>query len=110
MRQAICDDAERLGLILERRKSRRDGPKIITDVDFALCRCYSTYIGRHGQLANEFLLRVESSAASVGLHIHEGKTKVMTLNIEDRSNDLQIRSGEAIENVDDFISLGSRST
>ena len=53
--------------------------------------------------ANEFLLRVESAAASVGLHINEGKTKVMTLNMEDRSSDIQSRSGEAIENVDDFI-------
>ena len=57
--------------------------------------------------ANEFLLRVESAAASVGLHINEGKTKVMTLNMEDRSSDLQSRSGEAIEKVDDFIYLGS---
>ena len=31
----------------------------------------------------------------------------MTLNMEDRSSDLQSRSGEAIENVDDFIYLGS---
>ena len=30
MRQAIGDDAKRLGLTLERRKSRRVGPKIIT--------------------------------------------------------------------------------
>ena len=54
---------------------------------------------------NEFLLRVESAAASVGLHINEGKTKVMTLNMEDRSSDLQSRSGEATENVNDFIYL-----
>ena len=32
MRQAIGDDAEQLGLTLERRKSRRMGPKIITDM------------------------------------------------------------------------------
>ena len=59
---------------------------------------------------NEFLLRVESAAASVGLHINDGKTKVMTLSMEDRSSDLQSdlqsRSGDAIENVDDFIYLG----
>ena len=35
MRQAIGDDAERLELTLERRKRRRVGPKIITDVDSA---------------------------------------------------------------------------
>ena len=57
--------------------------------------------------ANEFLLRVDLAAASVGLHINEGKTKVKTLNMEDRSSDLQSRSGEAIEKVDYFIYLGS---
>ena len=104
MRQAIGDDAERLGLTLERRKSRRVGPKIITDVDFA---DDIALISEDMDKANEFLLRVESAAASVGLHINEGKTKVMTLNMEDRSSDLQSRSGEAIEKVDDFIYLGS---
>ena len=56
--------------------------------------------------ANEFLLRVESAAASVGLHINEGKTKVMKLNMKNRSSNLQSRSGEAIEKVDDLIYLG----
>ena len=41
---------------------------------------------------NEFLLWVESAAASVGLHINEGKTKCMTLNMEDWSSDLLSRS------------------
>ena len=108
MRQAIGDDAEQLGLTLERRKNRRAGPKIITDVDFA---DDIAPISEDMDKANEFLLRVESAAASVGLHINEGKTKVMTLNMEDRFSDLQSRSGEAIENVDDFIYLapGSRA-
>ena len=47
--------------------------------------------------ANEFLLRVESAAESVGLHINDGKTKVMTLSMEDRSSDLQSRSGKTIK-------------
>ena len=71
MRQAIGDDAERLGLTLERRKSRRVGPKIITDVDFA---DDIALISEDMDKANE------TAAASVGLHINEGKTKVMTLN------------------------------
>ena len=70
MKQAIGYDAERLGLTLERRKS-----KIITDVDFA---DDVALISEDMDKANEFLLRVESAAASVGLHIKEGKTKVMT--------------------------------
>ncbi len=78
MRQAIGDDANV-------EKSRRVGPKIITDVDFA---DDIALISEDMDKANEFLLRVESAAASVGLHINEGKTKVMTLNMEDRSSDL----------------------
>ena len=80
MRQAIGDDEERIGLTLERRKSRRVGPRVITDVDFA---DDIAFISEDMDKANEFLLRVESAAANVGLHINEGKTKVMTLNTED---------------------------
>ena len=43
----------------------------------------------------------------MGRHIKEGKTKVMTLNMEYRSSVLQSRSGETIENVDALIYLGS---
>ena len=78
--RAIGDDAERIGLTLERRKSRRVGPNIITDVDFA---DDIAFISDDVDKANEFLLQVESAAASVGLHINEGKIKVMTLNMKD---------------------------
>ena len=57
--------------------------------------------------ATELLHRVESAAANIGLFINVGKTKVMTLNLGDQVGDLQSRSGEAIENVEDFIYLGS---
>ena len=62
-------------------KSRRVEPKIITDVDFADC---IALISEDMDKANEFLLRVEWAAASVELHINEGKTRVVTLNMEDR--------------------------
>ena len=42
------------------------------------------------------------------MFINVGKTKVMTLNLGDQLGDLQSRCGEAIENVGDFIYLGSR--
>ena len=57
--------------------------------------------------ATEFLHRVESAAANIGLFINVGKTKVMTINLGDQAGDLQSRSGEAIENVEYFIYLGS---
>ena len=56
--------------------------------------------------ATELLHRqVEYAAAHIGLFINVGKTKVM--NLGDQVGDLQSRSGEAIENVEDFIYLGS---
>ena len=57
--------------------------------------------------ATELLHRVESSAANMRLFINVGKTKIMTLNLGHLVGDLQTRSGEAIENVKDFICLGS---
>ena len=59
-------------------------PMIITDMDFA-----DDIALISEDKANEFLLRVGSAAASVGLHINEGKIRVTTLNMEDRSSDLQ---------------------
>ena len=56
--------------------------------------------------ATELLHRpVEYAAANIGLFINVGKTKVM--NLGDQVGDLQSHSGEAIENVEDFIYLGS---
>ena len=85
-------------------KSRRIGPKNITDVDFA---DDIALLSEDIRSATELLHRVESAAANIGLFINVGKTKVMTLNLGDQVGDLQSRSGEAIENVEDFIYLGS---
>ena len=104
MRQAVNGDDEQLGFTLERRRSRRVGPKTITDIDFAddIALLSQSIIS-----ATELLHRVELAAANVGLFINVGKTKVMTLNINDQAGDLKSRSGETIENVDDFVYLGS---
>ena len=51
------------------------------------------------------LHRVEASAASVGLYINPGKTKVLTYNLE--NGVIQNRYNEIIESVDDFLYLGS---
>ena len=104
MRKAISGDEERLGFTLESRKSRRVGPKITTDVDFA---DDIALISQDIDTATELLHRVESAAANIGLFINVGKTKVMTLNLGDRPGDLQCRAGESIVNVEDFVYLGS---
>ena len=57
--------------------------------------------------ATELLHRVESAAANIGLFVNVDKTKIMSLNIEEQAGDLLSRSGGIIENVEDFIYLGS---
>lgn len=104
MRKAINGDDEKLGLTLERRKSRRVGPKNITDVDFA---DDIALLSESIMSATELLHRVELAAANIGLFINAGKTKVMTLNMGDQAGDLRSQWGEPIENVEDFIYLGS---
>ena len=104
MRKAISGDEERLGFTLEQRKSRRVGSKNITDVDFA---DDIALLSEDIRTATELLQRVESAAANIGLFVNVDKTKVMTLNIEEQAGDLLSRSGGTIENVEDFIYLGS---
>ena len=75
------------------------GSKIITDVDFAHDLTDMSFADDTTLIsedkANEFVPRVGSAAASVGIH-KKGKIRVTTLNMEDRSSDLRSRSGEAI--------------
>lgn len=104
MRRAIDGDDERLGFTVESRKSRRVGPKTLTDVDFA---DDIALLSDGIREATELLHRVESAAASVGLHINAGKTKMMSFNLDDTPINIKSISGEEISNVTDFVYLGS---
>ena len=68
---------------------------------------YLALLSEDIRTATELLHRVESAAANIGLFVNVDKTKVMTLDIEEQVGDLQSRSGGIIENVEDFIYLGS---
>ena len=50
---------------------------------------------------------IERTAAAVGLQMNEGKTKVMTQNIENPGA-LKTLTNKAIEHVEDFTYLSSR--
>ena len=102
MRKAVEGHEERLGFTLHRRRSRRVGPVTLTDVDFA---DDIALLSEGIDQATELLHRVEASAASVGLYINPGKTKVLTYNLE--NGVIQNRQNEIIESVDDFLYLGS---
>ena len=104
MRKAIGDEEERLGFTIEVRKSRRVGPKTLTDVDFA---DDIALLSNGIREATELLHRVEVAAAGTGLHINSGKTKMMSFNLDDTSSELKSISRETIEGVTDFVYLGS---
>ena len=77
LRQAINGREEELGFQLSRRQSRRKGPVVVTDLDFADdITLFSELITQ----AQDLLAKVELSAGQIGLVIYAKKTKVMAFN------------------------------
>ena len=70
---------EDLGLHLEKRKSRRVSPEVITDFDFA---DDIALLSEEIQQAQELLSRVEMSVGKVGLRMNASKTKCMCHSIK----------------------------
>jgi hypothetical protein len=83
LRIAIEGKEEELGFHLERRRSRRVGPEVLTDLDFA---DDIALISGEIQQAQELLQRVEQSVGKVGLKMNVGKTKFMSFNHENTSS------------------------
>lgn len=102
LRKAISGYEEELGFTLTKRLSKRHGPEMVTDLDFA---DDIVLISEVLTQAQELLGRVESVAESVGLHCNVKKTKVMTFNHEQIN--ITAKNGEQIEVVKDFKYLGS---
>ena len=98
MWKAIGEDAEELGFKLSKRRSRRIGPEMITDLDFA---DDIALIASEIQHAQELLTRLESESDKVGLHLNAGKTEVMMVNQETPTN-IAARGGEKIKVVNHF--------
>ena len=103
MRNTIGEEAERLGFTLSKRKSRRVGPVVITDLDFA---DDLALIAEEIKDAQEMLTRLENEAEKVGLHLNVGKTEVMIFD-QNAATNLVASGGEEIKVVDDFKYLGS---
>ena len=103
LRQAINGREEELGFQLYRRQSRRIGPKIVTDLDFA---DDIALLSELVDQAQELLTRVETSAAKIGLEMNAKKTKVMAYN-HDEEIKIMTRDGSQLEVVQDFKYLGS---
>ena len=102
LRMAIEGKEEELGLHLVRRQSRRVGPVVVTDLDFA---DDIALLSNNIQQAQELLQRVETSVAKVGLKMNSSKTKYMTYN-SDNTN-INTNDGIALEEVNNFKYLGA---
>ena len=73
LRQVINGREEELGFQLNRRQSRRKGPLLVTDLDFA---DDIALLSEQIKQAQDLLTSVETSAAQKGLEMNAKKTKV----------------------------------
>jgi hypothetical protein len=83
MRKAIGDDNDQLGFTVRPRRSRRYPVEVLTDLDFAddIALLSDTL-----DQAQELLSRVDTVAATVGLHMNFSKTKFMQYNLPDHQS------------------------
>ena len=95
---------EEFGFTLEPRRSRRYPAKKVSDADYA---DDLTLLADTIEEAQRFLGRLEESAASVGLHINNGKTKYMSTGLGSGHADIKASDGQPLEEVNDFVYLGA---
>ena len=103
MRKAL-KDREHLGFTITPRRSRRIGPLMLSDLDFA---DDIALLSNQIREAQELLDRVETECKKVGLHLNAKKTEYMAYNII-YHEPLKTDSGAALKKVDDFKYLGAR--
>ena len=103
LRNAIEGREEQLGLTLERRRSRRVGPKVATDIDFADDLALLSDLANQAQ---ELLSQLEQAAMEVGLMLNTTKTEVMAFN-QPAEVELKSHNGSTIKVVSEFKYLGS---
>ena len=101
MRMATKDETS-VGFTLSEQRSRRHPATTFTDTDFADDLALISNTLEQAQL---FLLRVESAAGQIGLHLNESKTEFMSFNQPE--GDLLTLNGSKLDQVNDFLYLGS---
>ena len=84
MHQALDGNEERLGLVIEKRRSRRYPQVTLTDLDFA---DDIALITEEMHQAQEMLLKVKTEARCVGLYTNAKKTEVMQINYKSNTHD-----------------------
>ena len=103
LREAIEGKEKELGFHLEKRKSRRVGQKVETDLDFTVD---IALLSEEIDQAQELLLRVEKSVGKVALKMNVGKTKVMYFN-NNKGGAIKTSDGRELEEVNNFKYLGA---
>ena len=102
MRCTICGREAELGFQLQKARSRRYAPIILTDLDFA---DDIALVSSEIEQAQEFITRLESEASQVGLHLNATKTEFMQYN-QDSSPTITTSSGQNLKEVENFKYLG----
>ena len=102
MRMALNGHEEELGFQLERRRSRRHPPIVVTDTDFADDIALLT---ENIEQAQEMLSRVESETKKIGLHLNEKKTEVILYN-QEYEPPIKSNNGRQLKSVTNFKYLG----
>ena len=103
MRKATGNDALELEFKLDRKRSRRHNPDVITDLDFADDIALVT---EELEQAQDFLYCVQENAAMIGLHPNSDKTEFMSFN-QVQDTVLKTVNNENIKKVDNFKYLGA---
>ena len=99
LRSAINGREEHLGFTINPRQSRRVGPLMVTDLDFADDIALVSDIACQAQ---ELLDRIEDAALRVGVHMNAKKTQCMGFNHQDDVT-IKTSTGAILEVVEDFL-------
>ena len=102
MRQALEGKEEELGLLIEKRRSRRHPPTIVTDLDFA---DDIALISEQMHQAQEMISRVETETRKIGLYLNVKKTETMQFN-QEVETPITGKNGGIIKVVNNFKYLG----
>ena len=103
MRRALDGNEEQLGLVIEKRRSRRYPQVTITDLDFA---DDIALVAENLLQAQKMLAKVEGEARCIGLYTNAKKTEVMQINYED-DTPLKTLDGSSLKIVTNFKYLGA---
>ena len=105
MTVAIDDLDEDIGFTIKPARSRRVKAEKLTDAEFADDVALLTNTMEEAQ---HLLQSLEAAASAIGLQMNESKTKFIAVNIPNSDNTpLKTSSGEALEQVTDFVYLGA---